>query len=100
MAAVSGTLAKRLVGTPAAGRVHAKTGTLDGVSALSGWAEARRGQGGGNLALAPPVAFAFVLNGLAPVLPAPHEVPEDLTDRAALQVAEYPSAPALARFEP
>jgi D-alanyl-D-alanine carboxypeptidase/D-alanyl-D-alanine-endopeptidase (penicillin-binding protein 4) len=100
VAGVSGTLAKRLVGTPAAGRVHAKTGTLYGVSALSGWAEAKSGQGGGNPALASPVAFAVVLNDLAPSLPVPHEVPDDLTDRAAVQVAAYPSAPALARFEP
>ena len=33
----SGTVADRMRGTAAAGRCHLKTGTLDGVSALSGY---------------------------------------------------------------
>jgi D-alanyl-D-alanine carboxypeptidase/D-alanyl-D-alanine-endopeptidase (penicillin-binding protein 4) len=96
----SGTLVDELKGTVAAGRVHAKTGTLDGVKALSGWAMASAGQGAGNPALAAPVVFATVLNGLALVLPDPSATPAGLTDQVALDVAEYPRAPPLARFEP
>jgi D-alanyl-D-alanine carboxypeptidase/D-alanyl-D-alanine-endopeptidase (penicillin-binding protein 4) len=96
----SGTLVDELRGTVAAGRVHAKTGTLDGVKALSGWALASAGQGPGNPALTAPVVFATVLNDLAPVLPNPAGTPAGLTDQVALDVAEYPRAPALARFEP
>jgi len=41
---VDGTLAHRYVGTPSAGRVHAKTGSLTQVAALSGYATRLDGQ--------------------------------------------------------
>ncbi len=43
IAAKTGTLRGRLAGTPAAGRLRAKTGTLDDVSALSGFVLPRTG---------------------------------------------------------
>ena len=103
----SGTLVDELKGTVAAGRVHAKTGTLDGVKALSGWALPATGQGDVNPALAAPVVFATVLNALAPTLPNPSDTPAGLTDQVALDVAEYPerrrcpsSSRANSQFEP
>ena len=50
----TGTLTKRFVGNPAAGKLRAKTGSLDGVAALSGFADTR----GGTL------TFSLVVNGL------------------------------------
>lgn len=43
IAAVDGTIEKRMTGTAAAGNVHAKTGTLTGVSSLAGYCTAANG---------------------------------------------------------
>jgi D-alanyl-D-alanine carboxypeptidase/D-alanyl-D-alanine-endopeptidase (penicillin-binding protein 4) len=48
----SGTLALRLADTPLDGRLRAKTGSLDGVSGLTGYLDGRRA-----------VSFAFLANG-------------------------------------
>ena len=48
----TGTLSLRLVGTPLEGRLRAKTGSLNGVSGLTGYLDGRRG-----------LSFAFLANG-------------------------------------
>ncbi|MEP6661703.1 MAG: D-alanyl-D-alanine carboxypeptidase [Acidimicrobiales bacterium] len=53
VAGETGTLADRLKGTPAVGRVKAKTGTLQGVGALAGYATARDGSA---------LTFAIIVN--------------------------------------
>ena len=55
VAGESGTLARRFVGTPAAGRLRAKTGSLHGVTAITGYVESNAGE---------VLTFAFVVNGL------------------------------------
>ena len=49
-----GTLARRLADTPAAGRVHAKTGSMANVRSLAGYVMTAAGE---------PVVFAFISNG-------------------------------------
>ncbi|MEI2701292.1 MAG: D-alanyl-D-alanine carboxypeptidase/D-alanyl-D-alanine-endopeptidase [Baekduia sp.] len=56
IAGLSGTIAKRMRGTAAAGRCRAKTGTLIGVSSLSGYCTSRGGR---------QVAFSIVSNGVS-----------------------------------
>ena len=53
VAGETGTLADRLKGTPAVGRVKAKTGTLQGVGALAGYATGRDGSA---------LTFAIIVN--------------------------------------
>lgn len=54
IAGVDGTLKKRMRGTKAAGNVHAKTGTLTGVSSLAGYLTAANGN---------TIAFAIINQG-------------------------------------
>lgn len=57
VAGVSGTLKYRFKGTPAEGHIRAKTGTLTGVDALSGYAD--NPHCGGNNS----IAFSIIVNG-------------------------------------
>jgi D-alanyl-D-alanine carboxypeptidase/D-alanyl-D-alanine-endopeptidase (penicillin-binding protein 4) len=86
VAGVTGTLARRFLGTPVSGHLRAKTGSLNNVAALAGYADTRNE---GEL------TFAFVMNGLAigadPV-PAQRALAE-------LLVA-YPDLPAIAELGP
>ncbi|MFA1546875.1 D-alanyl-D-alanine carboxypeptidase/D-alanyl-D-alanine endopeptidase [Actinomadura chokoriensis] len=67
-----GTLASRMRGTPAAGNVHAKTGTLTGATALSGYVADPSGR---------PLIFSVILNGYR------GGAPKDVEDRIAVRLA-------------
>ncbi|MGH3244193.1 MAG: D-alanyl-D-alanine carboxypeptidase/D-alanyl-D-alanine endopeptidase, partial [Spirillospora sp.] len=69
---VGGTLAKRMRGTAAAGNVHAKTGTLTGVTALSGYVTAPDGR---------TLIFSSVFNGYS------GGAPKDIEDKIAVRLA-------------
>ncbi|WP_461001002.1 D-alanyl-D-alanine carboxypeptidase/D-alanyl-D-alanine endopeptidase, partial [Streptomonospora sediminis] len=71
---VGGTLADRMRDTPAEGNVRAKTGTLSGVSALSGYAT---GAGGEQL------VFAIINNGHSGA------APRGIQDAIAVRLAEF-----------
>jgi D-alanyl-D-alanine carboxypeptidase/D-alanyl-D-alanine-endopeptidase (penicillin-binding protein 4) len=73
VAGESGTLRKRMKGTAAEGKVRAKTGTLNEVSALAGFARAASGED---------LTFAFIINGSLPTA-------LTLSDQVAVALAEY-----------
>jgi D-alanyl-D-alanine carboxypeptidase/D-alanyl-D-alanine-endopeptidase (penicillin-binding protein 4) len=77
---VGGTLRSRMAGTPAAGNVHAKTGSLTGVSALSGYVTAADGR---------PLVFSMITNNTVAGSPRPIE------DAVAVRLASTGPAPAL-----
>jgi PBP4 family serine-type D-alanyl-D-alanine carboxypeptidase len=69
---VGGTLASRMAGTAAAGNVHAKTGSLTGVTALSGYVTDPSGQ---------KLIFSSVFNGYQ------GGSPKDIEDKIAVRLA-------------
>jgi D-alanyl-D-alanine carboxypeptidase/D-alanyl-D-alanine-endopeptidase (penicillin-binding protein 4) len=71
---VGGTLRSRMVGTPAAGNVHAKTGTLTGASALSGYVTDADGER---------LVFSIMENNYL------SGAPKDLEDAIAIDLAEF-----------
>lgn len=56
IAGEDGTLAHRMIGTPAEGNVRAKTGTVDGSTCIAGYARAANGH---------TLAFAILMNGVS-----------------------------------
>jgi len=74
----SGTLAGRFAGTPAAGRLAAKTGSLEGVVALSGYATDARHD---------PIAFTILVNDPRDI------VARLLVDRVGVVLVGYPQGP-------
>ena len=79
VAGQSGTLLRRFTNTPAAGRVRAKTGSLEGVAGLAGWVAGGDGR---------PLEFSLIANGL------PSESTGNaLEDRIVTALASYPKAP-------
>ncbi|MGH9165449.1 MAG: D-alanyl-D-alanine carboxypeptidase, partial [Acidimicrobiales bacterium] len=87
VAARTGTLAKRYLGQSAAGRLRAKTGSLDGVVALSGFVDP--------LTSEPPLTFALLANDLTR-----DAAGRVLQDRLAAILARYPEAPDPATLAP
>ena len=80
----TGTLRKRLRGDPADGHVRAKTGSLNGVSSLAGFADTRSGAR---------AVFAFVGNNLASTA-----IGVRLGNAIAQQLVAFPDAPDVGEF--
>lgn len=93
VAGKNGTLASRMLGTPAVGRVEAKTGTLDNVVSLSGFVLPSTGSPP-TPALGEPLVFSLILNG-----PSDYKATQ-IADQVAVALAQYPVLPALRQLEP
>jgi D-alanyl-D-alanine carboxypeptidase/D-alanyl-D-alanine-endopeptidase (penicillin-binding protein 4) len=76
IAGVDGTLRARMKGTPAAGNVRAKTGTLSGVTSLSGYVTSASGER---------LVFALLVNNF----PRDWDARVNYTDRIAVLLASF-----------
>jgi D-alanyl-D-alanine carboxypeptidase/D-alanyl-D-alanine-endopeptidase (penicillin-binding protein 4) len=95
VAARTGTLRDRMAGTAAAGRLRAKTGTLKGVSALSGFVLPRPGASVPGSVLGQPIIFSLIVNGLSS-----DKSGRAIGDQIGAALAAYPHLPPLAEIEP
>ena len=89
VAAQTGTLTDRFVDTPLAGRVHAKTGTLNQSTALAGYLDTYQGAH---------ASFSFIMN-----TPAPQNIRQadvDLEEELTGIVAKYPETVDITKLEP
>lgn len=84
----TGTLARRFVNHPAAGRLRAKTGSLDGVTGLTGFVDPA-------VAGAAPLGFAFLANGGFG-----EEAGRALQERVGRVLAAFPDAPPPTDLDP
>ncbi len=82
IAGIDGTLEKRMKGTPAEGRVFAKTGSLSSVRALSGYVHARSGEW---------FVFSILANHFA--APTTSADVDKVIDQAVERIAEISSTP-------
>jgi D-alanyl-D-alanine carboxypeptidase/D-alanyl-D-alanine-endopeptidase (penicillin-binding protein 4) len=79
VAGMSGTLFHRYVGSPLKGRLWAKTGTLSGAAAFTGWVSTAQSR---------QLAFSFLVNGIGSEAEG-----HALEDHIAAALATYPEAP-------
>lgn len=86
VAGFSGTLFKRFSGSAAAGRVRAKTGSLEGVVGLGGWTSGVDNR---------PLQFVLLANGISTA-----RVGSALQDRVVDALARYPQSPPLEQLQP
>jgi D-alanyl-D-alanine carboxypeptidase/D-alanyl-D-alanine-endopeptidase (penicillin-binding protein 4) len=70
-----GTVDERMEGTAAAGRCRAKTGTISGVSTLSGYCNAGHGE---------KVAFSLLMNGVSS-----YDAARNVQDKMVVEIARY-----------